>query len=83
MPSGSRERSEVRVERAVLLHDHDDVLDLLDAAPGWCASRRSRADAGRAERTGEGAERECHDRSDQDDALQPPPTLLLRALGER
>ena len=35
-PVGARERPEVAVERAVLLHDHDDVLDLVDplsAAP--------------------------------------------------
>ena len=30
IPSAPGIRTEVRVERAVLLHDHDDVLDLLD-----------------------------------------------------
>ena len=30
-PVGARKRTEVGVERPVLLHDHDDVLDLVDA----------------------------------------------------
>ena len=29
-PVGSRERSEVRIERSILLHDDDDVLDLMN-----------------------------------------------------
>src|SRR5437764_10492908 len=38
-PVGPWERPEIRVERAVLLHDHDDVLDLVNAYP----ARRRRA----------------------------------------
>ena len=38
-PVGARERREVIVERSVLLHDHDDVPDLVDAlaayVPSW------------------------------------------------
>ena len=41
-PVGAAEGPEVGIERPVLLHDHDDVPDLLDAAHGiplWGASR--------------------------------------------
>jgi hypothetical protein len=43
---GSGKGTEVAVERAVLLHDHDDVLDLVDAL-GHAACRRTAA-GGRA-----------------------------------
>ena len=44
-PAHAAHRAEVVVERAVLLHQHDDVLDVLDAcgsrgAPGWRARER-------------------------------------------
>ena len=50
---GTRERAEVRVERPVLLHDHDDVLDLVDTRRDdvtACGSARHSLQPGRLRR---------------------------------
>ena len=77
------ERAEVGVEGTVLLHDHDHVLDLVDAARGPPPSPASRTLRARAdERIDEHAEPERKNRSDDNDPLQPRPTLIRAALAD-
>ena len=76
IPSAPGVRAEVLVERPVLLHDHDDVLDLVDARSGRPRRTRSR-------RTHHDEDQRRHDRKRNDecgyttrfpfDACTPPP----------
>jgi len=65
----ARIRAEVGVERPVLLHDHDDVLDLVDAGRRRRLPLHDRALAARG-RASARAERPCGDECGGDDELK-------------
>jgi hypothetical protein len=79
-PVGSGERAEVGVEGAVLLHDHDDMLDLVDAFERGRASRGGDPHDERAR----GQQRDERPKAARASATEPPlpPTVTSNHSAE-
>ena len=69
-PVSAGKGSEVGVEGSVLLHDHDNVLDLVNARASRQGSRAGRGLRVLAELAGESAQRERKSRNNEDGQLQ-------------
>ena len=79
----ARIRAEIGVERTVLLHDHDDVLDLVDALRNGCAARHDGRRRSRGEPARSRTYRKCERRSDEHGPLhrpEPTPPRVTRQL---